>query len=59
MRLHEREAYYQWSRGVVTMDDMERDRKAREAQARKQAELDRRAAKAAMRGPALLEVGDE
>ncbi|HEX9081685.1 MAG TPA: hypothetical protein VF768_05355 [Holophagaceae bacterium] len=59
MRLNEREAIQRRNRGVVTMEDMERDRRAREAQERRRGERERREAKAATRGPALLEVADE
>ena len=59
MRLSEREAFFRHQRGVVTMEDMARDRKAREAQDRRLEERQRREAKDATRGLALLEVADE
>lgn len=58
MRLHEREAFFRQRRGVVTMADMERERKDRQAQERHQEERQRREAKAATLGPSLLEVSD-
>jgi hypothetical protein len=47
------------NRGVVTMEDMARERKTREAQDRRLEERQRREAKDATRGTALLEVADE
>jgi hypothetical protein len=58
MRLNEREAIIRRNRGVVTMEDVERDRKARESQERRREERQRRDAKAATRGLPLLEVAD-
>lgn len=59
MRLSEREALMRRNRGVVTMEDMARERKTREAQDRRLEERQRREAKDATRGTALLEVADE
>ena len=59
MRLSEREAFFRHQRGVMTMEDVARERKTREAQERRQEDRQRREAKDATRGPALLEVADE
>ena len=56
MRLHERDAQFARIRGVVTVQDIERDRRNREAQERRREERERQAAKEATLGPVLLEV---
>ncbi|HJV39983.1 MAG TPA: hypothetical protein VJ549_00590 [Geothrix sp.] len=58
MRLREKEAFHRHQTGVLTMEDVARERKAREAQERKAEERRQREAKAATRGPALLGVAD-
>lgn len=58
MRLHEREAIYRQQNGVLTMDDMVRERKAQEAAAVKVQEKAKKTLKDATKGPALP-LGDE
>ncbi len=59
MRLSEREAIRNRQRGVLTMEDVARDRRSREVAEEKAKKRRQVEAKAATRGPALLEVPDE
>ncbi len=58
MRLHEREAYFRRQNGVVTMDDVARERRAQEIAAEKIQERAKKNLKDATKGPALP-LGDE
>lgn len=58
MRLTEREAWFRHKRGIVTAEDVRRERHSETVAARKAEERQQKAAKDATRGPSLLEVAD-